>query len=196
MPTHKLAIKLFAKPTDLHTEAVVPVFHRWIQTQAVENHLLIDVSSYTHVPDGPGVVLVSSEANFYLDETNRRLGVLYQRKLATPGSFADRLRAAIHETLKAAVRLEEAPEFGGKLTFETNEISIRLNDRLLAPNTAETFNAVKADIEAVVTDLYAGQHSTISHTPSDLALFEVIVKVAQSPSIATLLDRLGSARIS
>jgi hypothetical protein len=34
-------------------EAVIPVFHRWIQEQ-IFDELLLDVANYSHVPDGPG----------------------------------------------------------------------------------------------------------------------------------------------
>ena len=94
----KINVKVFASQCTLHQEQFVPIFHRWIQNQSVEGHRLIDVAEYGHVLNGPGTVLISSEANFYTDSAEGRLGILYSRKLPLAGSFQDRLRAA-HDLL-------------------------------------------------------------------------------------------------
>ena len=39
------------------------MFHRWIQTRAVDG-LLIDVADYTHLKDGPQVLLAGHEGNY------------------------------------------------------------------------------------------------------------------------------------
>src|SRR5439155_26999201 len=81
MNAQKLCIKLFLKdPAQLHGVKLVPIFQSWIQMHAIEDHLAIDVADYEHVPDGPGTVLVTHEANFALDNTGGRPGLLYQRK--------------------------------------------------------------------------------------------------------------------
>jgi hypothetical protein len=91
--------------------------------------------------------------------------------------------------------LEDAPELAGRLRFDTGELSIRINDRLLAPNTAETFRAVKADIEAVIGEMFhisgSSAAPTLSHTPSDLAVFEVIARLVEAPLVSTVLSRQG-----
>ena len=51
-------------------DKVIPVFHRWIQTGAVEG-LLIDVADYSHVPQGPGVMLIAHEGNYALENVLR-----------------------------------------------------------------------------------------------------------------------------
>src|SRR3954471_18699475 len=92
MNAQKLCVKLFLKdPAQLHGVKLVPVFQSWIQMHAVEDHLAIDVADYEHVPDGPGTVLVTHEANFSLDNGGGRPGLLYQRKQPLPGTFGDRL---------------------------------------------------------------------------------------------------------
>jgi hypothetical protein len=59
VPTHmdssKLIIKLYAddRSADFNAKDAVPIFHSWIQSRAIADHLLIDVADYTHVPDGP-----------------------------------------------------------------------------------------------------------------------------------------------
>ncbi len=79
-------VKLFVRdPEKVDLEAVVPVFHSWIQGQ-IFDELLLDVADYSHVPDGPGVVLIGHEADYALDNTDGRLGVRYNRKAPWPGS--------------------------------------------------------------------------------------------------------------
>ena len=44
-------------------EPLIPVFHGWIENQVAKDELLIDVADYSHVPAGPGIVLIGHEAN-------------------------------------------------------------------------------------------------------------------------------------
>ena len=54
----RIGVKLFmVDGVSVRPREFVPVFHRWIQTQAVRDQLLIDVADYEHVPEGPGVLL-------------------------------------------------------------------------------------------------------------------------------------------
>src|SRR5271170_2411418 len=182
MDAFKIAIKLFAARDVFGPSDFVPVFHRWIQTQALADHLLIDVADYAHVPAGPGTVLVTSQANLYTDRAENRLGLLYARKLPLEGTFQVKLRTVFAQALKAAALLEAEPSLAGRLTFRTDEWLIRIQDRLLAPNTPETFAAVKPDIEALAGPLYGGKVQ-ISHKQSPLTLFEATVKSGESPSL-------------
>jgi hypothetical protein len=195
MDAFKISIKLFAASDTFGPTDFIPIFHRWIQTHAVADHLLIDVADYAHVPAGPGTLIVSSEANIYMDRGDNRLGLLYFRKLAQPGDFRERLTATLAQTLKIAALLEQSPELAGRLKFRTDEIAVRLNDRLLAPNTPATFAEVKPDLEAVFKSLYAGKPFTLNYQPSALKLFEVAVKSpGETSSVETLLPRINSAQ--
>lgn len=192
MESHKLGLKLFAKDgSKLGHGEVVPVFHSWIQTRAIEGHQLIDVADYAHVRNGPGTVLVAHEANFYTDEAQGRPGLLYQRKHAAPGGFAERLRQAFRTTLEAA-RLMES---GTGLRFDTREWSFRIYDRLLAPNNEATFAAVKPELGAVVSQLYPGAEVKLEHRPSEYGIFEVSVTTDKAPSVDALFDRLPAAAL-
>jgi hypothetical protein len=186
MEAFKIAAKLFATDNAFPNDQFIPIFHRWIQSQSVEGHLLIDVADYAHVTAGPGTVLISSQANFHMDRAENRLGLCYWRKLPLPGTFAQRLSAVLAETIKAAMKLEAEPTLNGRLKFQTNEVLIRLNDRLLAPNTPQTFAAIKEDLQAVGDKLFGGKPFSIKTTDSPLALFEVHLRCEQSPPIAEL----------
>jgi hypothetical protein len=192
MEVTKIAVKLFAARPVPELREFIPVFHRWIQTHAVEDHLLIDVADYAHVVAGPGVVLVASEANFYFDFSGNRPGLLYTRKTASPGSLGDRLRVAVASCVKAAVLLEQDAVFVGRLRFDTSELSIRLNDRLLAPNNDATYAEIKPDIESLAADLYGGSQMKLERRGAKENLFEVAIKSNSSPTTASLLEKLGA----
>jgi hypothetical protein len=191
---YKIAVKFFAEEGQgLSGEQFVPVLHTWIQQHALPEHTLIDVADYSHVHDGPGTLLVGHEANIYLDRTDGFLGLSYSRKQALDGTFGERLRQAFVTALQACARLEDEAALGGKLKFRTNEALVRLNDRLLAPNTTETFAAVKPDLEQLAAALWPGASVEIDHNPVESALFEVRLTASDSPSIAALLNRLEAA---
>lgn len=191
MLAYKISVKIFAASDPLEPAAFVPVFHRWIQNQLVAEHLLIDVADYGHVPEGPSTVLVANEAHIVADRGESRLGLMYSRLRAVPGSFGQRLAQVVTQGLKACVRLEEEPEFSGRLKFRGDELSIRIHDRLLAPNTPETFAAIKGDVEALGKKLYTGKPFTVEQrNAGGRTLFEVRIKSPEAPSVATLLERI------
>jgi hypothetical protein len=190
MESSKLSLKFFLRDgSSVHADAFVPVFHHWIQTHALPGHMLVDVADYKHVPNGPGTVLVSHEANIYTDSTGGRLGLLYQRKTPIEGDLTARLREVFRAALIVCKMLEEAPELSGKVSFPTDVIEIRVHDRLQAPNTAETFTAVKPAVEAFLAKLY-GAPVKLAHTPSDETLFEIKSTAPTGPTATELLARL------
>jgi hypothetical protein len=189
MDAHKLQLKIYATPATAKAfdlESVIPVYHRWIKDHALPE-LTIDVANYGHVPEGPGVVLIGHGSDYFLDEGEGRLGLLHNRKRAAfaPGErLSDLARRALH----AAVLLEK--DLGGKLTFATNELLFRINDRLAAPNTEATFAAVKGELEALGKQLFGGAFE-LQRLGGPKELFAVRIKSGANVSLATLLERAG-----
>jgi hypothetical protein len=191
MDAHKLQLKIFATPDSaraLEAEAFIPIFHRWIKDHLLPE-LMIDVANYGHVPHGPGVVLIGHGSDYFMDEGEGRLGLLHNRKrsgLAVP----DRLSDLARRTLHAAALLERDPALGGKLTFATNELLFRINDRLAAPNTDATFAAIKSDLAILGKQLFAGPFE-LARVGTPKALFTVRIKSSTNTPLATLLQRAG-----
>ena len=184
MEAFKISVKLFVEKDTFGHAEFVPVFHRWIQEHVLDDHLAIDVADYAHVPAGPGSLLVTHEANIHMDRTEDRLGLLYFRKQPLPGTFRDRLKAVILNTIKLAAKLEQEPGFEGRLKFSTSELLVRINDRLNAPNTPATFAAIKGDLDAVASDLFGGMGS-VEYVIAAKQLFTVKVS---GPSTASASD--------
>jgi hypothetical protein len=193
MDSYKLAVKFFIEnPGVLKTEDFIPVFHRWIQSRALDGHQLIDVADYGHVYQGPGTVLVSHEANIHADAEGGRLGLFYIRKYTVEGSFHDRLKVVFANALKAASLLENDAVLAGNIKFRTDEALFQINDRLNAPNTPETFADVKTDLQSFLNKLYGANSVELTYHPDPQCLFEVGVRASQSPPIGVLLDRIAT----
>ncbi|HEU0138749.1 MAG TPA: hypothetical protein VFQ79_03525 [Bryobacteraceae bacterium] len=147
MEIEHVNIKIFAKePVEADLAGAIPMFHRWIQ-ESVTPELLVDVADYRHVPSGPGVLLVGHEANYSLDLGGNRLGLLYNRKTAFPGDAVEKFKQAYDAAVQACALIEVDPAFQGKLKFDLKHFELIVNDRLLAPNTGETWEALKPEIE-------------------------------------------------
>ncbi|HEY2901199.1 MAG TPA: hypothetical protein VGL59_11525 [Polyangia bacterium] len=191
MDAHKLQLKIFVSPDSapaIELESFIPVFHRWLKDHLLPE-LTIDVANYAHVPKGPGVVLIGHGSDYFMDEADGRLGLLHNRKRAGLPP-AERLSDLARRTLHAATLLERDPAFNGKLRFSTGELLFRINDRLTAPNAPATFGAVKSELEALATRLYASPVQVKSvGGPKDL--FSVHITSTAAPPLATLLERAG-----
>jgi hypothetical protein len=137
----------------------IEVFHGWVSAQSVEG-LSIDVADYRHVPDGPGVVLVGLEGDYYLNDT----GLRYTRKAAVEGSSLDALKQAFHAGATACARLEA--EFDG-LKFCRKNFEIAVNDRAIAPNTRESFEQIKGDVESFFTGELGAGSARVSYCEGD-----------------------------
>ncbi len=116
MTTHKFGIKLFFTSATKPLKDFIPVFHGWIQRQALPGHMLLDVHDYSHVHHGPGILLVGHEANISVDEAEGRRGLLYVRK--QPATLPE-----IIEHARQAVKLVGEP-------VDESGFEIFVNDRL------------------------------------------------------------------
>ena len=191
MELQHVNVKVFlAQPSDLDLGALIPVFHDWIARQVCEE-LLLDVADYRHVPAGPGVVLIGYQADYAVDNTDGRLGVRYNRKVALEGNNQDRLRQAARAALGALERLQADARLGGKLRAGGNEIEVFINDRLLAPNTDATRREAGPELQAFFDNLFR-ESVLLTFAPDPRRLFSATAKASRAFSSAELLANLNS----
>jgi hypothetical protein len=181
---------LLQNAAGLRLEPLIPVFHAWIETQDGDE-LLIDVADYSHVPAGPGVVLIGHEGNYSVDNTGDRLGVRYNRKAILDGGNEECLSQATRAALRACQRLEAEPKLEGKFHFNGQEIEIFVNDRMVAPNNAATREALDADFQLFSQKLFRGKEYSISYGTDPRSLFTAFVKASRPRTVAELLEALG-----
>ncbi|MCY4636707.1 MAG: hypothetical protein OXG04_19770 [Acidobacteria bacterium] len=187
----RFSLKIFAEPASAGVPStIIPVFHRWIQEGAVPG-LLIDVADYTHLVDGPSVLLIAHEANYALDETGGRPGLSYTRKQPLEGTFGERLAVAAAALIAAARRLEHDTSrmTGGGIVFPGNEIAFAANDRLAAPRTADTETALRDALVAFGGRLFGGSNVEVQPL-DDPARLGLTVKTVGAVPLATLLSRV------
>jgi len=144
MNVQHINIKFFIEnPETVNLADYAAVFNSWIQKHLLEE-LLIDVADYVHVHNGPGMMLIGHEADYSLDHRAGRLGLLYNRKAQLDGSTQEKLTQAARAALIAAQILEK--DNGLKLNLQ--EAQLIVNDRLLVPNTEETFAALEPELRS------------------------------------------------
>src|SRR5579862_6969934 len=143
MDLHKFSIKFFAHGAEqIDVLKLIPIYHRWIQQDLLED-LLIDVADYSHVPGGPGVMLIAHEGNYALDETAHERGVVYYSKQRLEGELPERLGHVARKALKAARLMCADAELEGTLRVPGNRLQFFANDRRAAPNAEATFDALE-----------------------------------------------------
>ena len=183
-------VKIFlSELTDSALEAYINVFHGWIQEQKTDE-LLIDVADYRHVPDGPAVILVGHEADYVVDRTDGRTGLLYNRKAPLEGLHRDRIRQALRATIRACQKLAGEPALSSSFAVRGDEFEFMVNDRLIAPNTPETFEAIAPEIRAVCDELFGAEGYTLIHDTDPRKRFTVRVRLSQPFEVAELAAKL------
>ena len=188
MNVQHINIKFYLEnPEAVNLADYAAVFNTWIQNQRLEE-LLVDVADYLHVHNGPGIMLIGHEADYSLDHRAGRLGLLYNRKEQLKGTTQEKLAQAVQAALTAAQILEK--ENG--LKFNTQEVQVIINDRLLVPNTAETFELLEPELKAFFEMLYNGVGYTLAHQADPRERFTLNVKAEFNFNVESLLKNLSA----
>ena len=170
-------------PTDFEEESLIGIFQGWIRDEKLDG-TLIDVVDYRHVPDGPGIMLVTYEVN-YMMEHEDGYGLYAQRKWGSvpDQSHPEAIADLVQGTAKFGALLEKA--IG--ITLKGNEFLYISNDRLNAPNTDAAYAAVKRDLEAALGKIYGGKTFTIERVQNNpKERLTIAVKVDSPVAIAEL----------
>jgi hypothetical protein len=184
----RVGVKFFLRDgNDIPLVDFIPVFHRWIQTSAVDG-VLIDVADYSHVPEGPGVILVAHEGIYSVDESGGRRGLAYLRRRAPERTFDDALSAALRAGARACRLLEE--EFNGTLRFRGNELAVFAPDRLLAPNDDRTMSELRPSLDALGQRLFQGTAFDLRRELDGRDAFTVAVRSPVETAFSDLAGRI------
>jgi hypothetical protein len=191
MDLQKLGIKFFAVEAErIDILKLIPIYHHWIQQNALAD-LLIDVADYTHVPAGPGVMLIAHEGNYALDETGHERGVLYYSKRGLTGALSERFAQVARKALQAAQLMSGDAQLEGALKVPGNLLQLFTNDRLVAPNTDAAFAELEAPLKAFLDRLYAGAPYTLAREVDPKERLSVRVQAEGEVALKTLLGRLA-----
>ena len=163
----KFGIKLFFQPNGSYPyRDFIPELHRWIQNESISEHMLIDVVDYSHILDGPGIMLVAHEGHFSLDQENNKPGILYMRKTDISGSFQDRFNKVLSITIQAAQLLSNN-NINKELNFSHNSFRFISNDRRIAPNTLENQELYRDVVNEALENNYSDEAWSIEDFSSE-----------------------------
>lgn len=193
MQAQQISVKVFVTAdSEPDQEALIPIFHKWIRENRLGDKLLIDVTDYKHVPNGPGVMIIADHAHYGLDEgVGGGTGLLFSRRRDALGPAAPKLREAAQEALFAAAALEQEPTVKGKLRFDTTRLLVRVTSRLAATNTAEEFERFAPAAQALAEQLWPDAAVTVTReSQNERAPLGAFITGAATP-LTELLERLG-----
>ena len=187
MPTHKISVKLYLdRGREIAPEIWFKIFNAWISAHDGSD-VLLDVADYSHVPDGPVTLLIGHEYDISIDDTDAKRGLLYNRKRPGGDGFAQQLGAAVRATCETCRRLEAEED----VVFRGDELRIVLNDRLNAPNTETTHEAIRDDLNALLHRLYNGAEVAVARRTDAKQRFTLDMRAEGDWPIETLLDNLS-----
>jgi hypothetical protein len=190
MELQKIEIKFFAverEPVPL--SAFIDLFHGWIQASDGVFH---DVADYSHMHQGPGIVLVAPDFHVSVDETGGRRGFRFSQKARLEGTNQERLVRVFQSALENCRRLQAEAALQGKIEFRFDEFEITLNDRLLAPNGEESYQALKAEIEPFVSRLFGGALVSLQQESDARRRVRLRIQAMAPVDLAALLNHVGS----
>lgn len=187
MDVERFCLKFFTRDAGVDEACLIPIFHDWIRLKSLPG-TLIDVADYRHVPDGPGIMLISHDINYAMEHGGGQFGLSAQRKLGAEGSHRERIVSLIQRMARFGTLLEEGSRLVGSLALEGGRFHYCANDRLRLPNTAASFAAIQPDLQAAAEGLYGNQPVTVTRLENDpRERLTAVVEAAGPVAMAALL---------
>lgn len=189
----RLSVKFYFENLSVEVEEFIPVFHRWIREDVVPNEMLLDVADYKHIEDGPAILLIGHEADYVIDTTDAKPGLLYVRKRDAGGDLSEALGNTLAQALNAVKRTEEDVELHGKLKLRTDAATFTLLDRLNYPNLASNGDGAQTQLADNLIPLFGADAALtrVDNDPREPVTFEL--HAPSAPDVDTLLSQLGAA---
>ena len=136
---------------DAMCDLMLIVLGRW---RLEEGEEILDLADYAHVPDGPGVILVSHRWHFGIDWAAGKPGLWYSSRKGLTGTVAERISQAVRGLLEKGNRLLAEKEIPSSVRPLSGDLEITFNDRLRYPNTPESDAQARPALQEVLTRLY------------------------------------------
>ncbi|MFN9623685.1 MAG: hypothetical protein ACK587_12780 [Cyanobacteriota bacterium] len=187
MDVERFCLKFFAREGGVDEAGFIPIFHDWIRLKSLPG-TLIDVADYRHVPDGPGIMLISLDINYAMEHGGGQFGLSAQRKQGLEGSHQERIVDLAKRMAHFGTLLEADQRLGGAFALEGGKFHYLANDRLRLPNTDASFAAIQPDLLAAAAVLYGDQPVSVTRLENDpRERLTAVVEVAGPTPMAALL---------
>lgn len=190
MTTTRVAVEFpLAAGVELPLEPLTEALHRWIREDLVlKDDTPIDVVDYSHVPAGPGVMLVTHEGQYRVRTDEGRVWVgWFGRRGPVPDSLEAATRKAIRRAAKA-VQLLGADDTLGRPAADLQNWTLKVEDRLLASNDDTSFEALRPELQQTLHAAVGGDVE-LARTGDPRAPLTVSVTVSgDAPSAGRLAE--------
>ncbi|MFP6687630.1 MAG: hypothetical protein VB934_23120 [Polyangiaceae bacterium] len=183
MQITKATARIYTTKSSLTPSDLRILFHEWIQQDALDE-LLLDVADYSHVPKGPGVLLVAHECYVGFDDADGRFGLSWRARQDALAPAAESWRHAVSRLLVAARTAER--RFDKELTFDGAQLVLGCNDRLHAPHGEASYSALQGALEAVASEVYPGADCKIEPVGEPRQCFRARLSTAGSLGLSDL----------
>jgi hypothetical protein len=192
MNIERTCVKFFTTAgEDIEAVRFINIFHEWFRNKKLEG-VLLDVADYSHVPEGPGVMLLTHDINYGMDYGDGQFGLLAQRKRGQGQTPFERILELVGGAITFGALLEQEAALEGTLRLEGGSFHFMSNDRLLAPNTETAYEVIKADLAAAVEVIYPGRQINISRVDNDPRdRLTLAVDTGTSISLSKLFEELN-----
>ena len=190
MDLQQINIKVFVTADSrVSYENFIKVFNRWMEEADQDDYL--NYADYSHASAGPGVLLISKRANYSIDNAMNRHGFLYNRKYKVEGENREKIRQALVETLDRCQRLQNAEELENEVHFTGEEILFMINNRHIAPNTPEMFEAIESELAPVLEQMYGSANFKLDRASEDVReRFAIRISASSNSGISEMLTNL------
>ena len=178
----------FAKPELAKPDDFFKALNNWIPNSP---EVFVDVADYKHVSDGPITLLYGHYCDFVLDDTDHKRGFAYAYKRVMNGSDEEKIATTLKAFLNGCVRLEKEADYNKEAGLLTNKIEFIINDRALAPNTAETFDALAPVLNKVLAKVYGKDGYSLTHLAENpKKRFGILIEAKTSAPVAELAQKI------
>lgn len=187
----RIHLKLLAEsPADFSVDPFLAVFAR-LRQDTTNPEVWIDMADYAHMPKGAGMLLAGHRANFSIDLGDPGPGFLYAGKSGHQGSMEERVLETFRRCLAMVEPLLAEPEYPSTLQPMWGSWELVINDRLEAPNTDETDDALRSDIEAALDQLFGRGGYTAEREPDLGRRYGISIRAGQAPTLEDLKSKLS-----
>lgn len=195
----RLQLSLHSQPLknpDVDLEQYVAVFHDWIRQSALQGGgLLIDVASYAHVPNGPGVLLIGHELDYSVRIALGRVELTCRHK-RDPQGEGNALQRCLRQLLQAAQLLESATTLSEVPSFRASEFLFRSNDKLRVPNNAEMGSRVTRTVGGLFCKVLGIKDLVLASIAPEREALTLVIKrpvvLGEPEELAVAMRRLNT----
>lgn len=196
----RFQLSIWSEPlrdAEVDLEPYVGVLHGWVRDGALGGGVLIDVASYAHVPDGPGVLLIGHEMDLGVRVQSGRLQLTCRHK-RDPAGEGDTLGRCLRQLVSAAELLQAETALGEPPRFAPTEVLFRSNDRLLCPNDGATGERLESSLGQRFGRLFDTDTLELANLSGPRTALTLCIKrpsrLGAGDDLSTLRRRLGKSR--